>query len=479
VIAAYGAVLLAIIGAVAGGSDNSGYFNEALLLSKGTMHAPMRVLPGFPRESAPYLYVPLGFKPAPGGSATLVPTYPPGLPLLLAAASALTGWTQAGNAVLIVHALAGLLLLYALGRRCGLPEYWALGGTLMLAASPLYLFLSVQALSDVPAATWATAAVLLALESRGSARLALASGACVAVGFLIRPSNFLVAIPVFVALGASPRRIAYGALGAIPGFVAWALINHAAYGAYLESGYGAIGAEFHSSLVGGTLGFYLHWLPLLLGPAILPAPALLFMKGVTRRIAFVLTAWAVVFLAFYSAYRWTHEDWWFLRFVLPAAPAMLIAGLGVVHKATGVARHRHLPLATMVPALLLGVALLVEASQTKPFRQAWEIGSGERKYGRVADWVRSNLPANSVLVVSQASGALFYFTDFTLVRSDQIGAALADPVRRTVRSSGRPVYAVLFPFERDFVRTAPGAWEQVGAVDDVTVWKGDWSDGVR
>jgi hypothetical protein len=78
-LALYCILLVEDIGAVAGGSDSSGYLNHARLLSQGRVHLPERAIPGLPPASAPsYLYVPLGFRPARDGDG-LVPTYPSGL----------------------------------------------------------------------------------------------------------------------------------------------------------------------------------------------------------------------------------------------------------------------------------------------------------------------------------------------------------------------------------------------------------------
>src|SRR5665213_1618915 len=145
----YAVLLFILIGAVPGGSDNSGYFNEARLLAAGRIHVPVRAVAGIPAGEVPYLYSPLGFKPAADGTERLVPTYPPGLPLLLVPASLVAGWDHAGDLVLLVHSLAGIALVFALGRTCGLPGAWSLAGAAILAASPLYLFTSLQALSDV------------------------------------------------------------------------------------------------------------------------------------------------------------------------------------------------------------------------------------------------------------------------------------------------------------------------------------------
>ena len=202
---------------------------------------------------------------------------------------------------------------------------------------------------------------------------ALASGVCVAVAFLVRPSNFLIIVPVVLAIGLSPGRLFAVALGAIPGVAAWMAVNHAAYGGYLQSGYGAIGNEFHAALVPGTLVYCLRWLPVLLSPIVLVSPGILAFMRLRPRVAAVLASWAVVFVAFYLPYRWTHEDWWFLRFLLPAAPALIVAGLIVLQQCFERLQARFPEKwARTLPVLLLLVAVVSEASQIGPL-DAWAV----------------------------------------------------------------------------------------------------------
>lgn len=476
----YAVLLFILIGAVPGGSDNSGYFNEARLLARGHVHVQMRTLAGLPASETPFLYVPLGFKPAADGTDRMVPTYPPGLPLLLVPASFVAGWDHAGDMLLLIHSLAGIALVFALGRICGLPGSWSLAGAAILAASPLYLFTSLQALSDVPATVWATAAVVAALRSREKTAWALASGVCISVGFLIRPNNCLIAIPVLVAVGMSPRRLVLVALGSLPGIAALMAINHAAYGGALQIGYGAIGNEFHISLIRGTLAFYVRWLPLLLSPVVIFAPSIIAFLGRVPRITCVLASWAIAYLAFFSAYRWTHEQWWFLRFLLPAAPALIVAGLVVPHLWFERVKERHPGmLMRLLPVLLVVAALGVEVGQTGPLREAWAIGHGERKYGRVSEWLNTHVPKDSAVVVSQASGALFYFTNFTLLRYEEMNPSVARRIGSSLQSQGRALYAVLFPFEEANLGNLPGQWEHVVSVDDVSIWRCTFAETAR
>jgi hypothetical protein len=75
----------------------------------------------------------------------------------------------------------------------------------------------------------------------------------------------------------------------------------------------------------------------------------------------------------------------------------------------------------------------------------------------------------------QASGALFYYTPFTFIRWDSLDSGNVGKVEAAIRKSGRPLYAVLFPFEIDeqhvLQKRMPGHWTQVGKVQDVTIWR--------
>jgi 4-amino-4-deoxy-L-arabinose transferase-like glycosyltransferase len=475
-LAAYALFLAWHCGAVAGGSDNSGYMNEARLIAQGHLSMPVRAIEGLPPAGAPpYLYVPLGFKPAAGDPGRLVPTYPPGLPLLIVPAAWVVGWTHAGDLALIAHALAAVLLTHALARRCGLSRGWAMFAAAVLAASPLFLYTSLQALSDVPATAWAAGAVVAALMARERGTWSLASGLCLGVSFLIRPSDFLVALPVAIALGPRPKLLAGAALTALPGIVTWMLINRSAYGSPLESGYGAIGNEFHASLIAPTLARCGRWIPLLFGPVIIAAPALVLLWRGSGRTAALLLSWAVAFVAFYSAYRYTRESWWFLRFLLPAAPALVVAALLVVARC-----FERIRAAFPRPALAALATLLVLSSLGAEVTQglyldAWSIGRGERKYGRALAWLTANAPAGSVVLASQFSGAVVYYTDFPLLRAEEVDPATAQRVRASLSRSHRPLYAVVFPFEQAVVGRIPGRWGVVANVDDVQILRSDLS----
>lgn len=474
---AYGAVLVVLVGAVPGGADSAGYFNEAHLFAHLRIHEPTRTLASLPATTErPFVYVPLGYRPAPDGSARLVPTYPPGFPLLILAVARTIGWRHAGDIVMVLHSLAGLALTYALGRRLGLSLSWSMAGVVLLAASPLYLFMSLWAMSDVPAMAWVTAAMVLAWKSRERPAWALAAGACAAVAFLVRPSNCVIALPMAIVVGLSPRRVLLTAAGGLPGVVAWMAINHAAYGGYLQTGYVTIGNEFHESIVSGTFGFYMRWLPVVLCPLVLVSPSILAFLGTRTRMAASLAVWAAAYLAFYAPYRWTHMDWWYLRFLLPAAPALLVSALMVLQWTFEALRGKIPGLASgALVACLFIVSIRDEVMRIRPLH-AWSIGHGEEKYGRVADKLKSIAPKNSVVIAEQFSGADYYFNNLVVIRAAALGPGFDEQVRQAVRKEGRPVYLIAFPPEQIFVGMLPGKWVRVASVEDVAIWRGDWGD---
>jgi len=467
-------LLIAVnVGAVAGGSDTSGYVHLARLLVNGNIHVPARTLPGLPQSNTPpFLYMPLGFKPSFDGNG-MVPTYPTGLPLLIALFVPIAGWSHAADVTMVLHSLAGLILIYALSRVLGLPKSWSVFGTALVAASPLYIFMSLQAMSDLPSLVWTTAAILAALKSRTSLPFALAAGGALAVDVLLRPTNIFALVPIGIALGASPRRWLLLMLGAAPGAIFYMCYAITAYGRLWETGYGEI-HSFAASYVPETLLHYALWVPILLTPLSALCLVLPLDKSTKPRTRWILGTWIGIFAAFYSAYRCTHETWWYLRYLLPAIPAIVVSSLLICRRiASRLARRME----TIHLKGALAVALILVALNSLWWNRKLhdiEIGRGERKYGIVAGWMTNNLPSNSICLSTQMSGSIFYFTNFTFVRLDSINPNNVRVLESAIRTSNRPLYAVLFPFEMTdwnvLRKMMPGNWHQIGNVDDVTIW---------
>lgn len=472
--AAYGFLLARHMGAYAGGSDSSGYMNHARLLGRGHVHIAPRTIPQLaPPDASNWLYSSLGFKPAPDGNG-LVPTYPTGLPLSLLVVAQVVGWTHTGNVTLWLYGMLGALLTFAAARTFGLSARAAVIATVIVAGSPLYLFMTLTVMSDVPALVWTTAAVVAAYRSRSNLAWAWAAGAAFAMAVLVRPTDLVALAPVGIALGWSWRRWAAFVAAGLPGAVFFCLHSHAAYGSYFTTGYGELG-DFGQNWITPTLRQYGHWLPILFTPV---AAAVLGLPALRRRVPLVvglLGTWVLAFAALYAGYRFTHQTWWYLRFLLPAAPALVIGAVLVLQSVPVRVPRRA---ATGVACAAL-VAIVAWDAHWARSLTALDAGAGERVYPETAAWLKQHVPPDAVLAAMQESGALVYDTDFTFFRWDMIDADRFAQITQALTAAHRPLYAVLFPFERDqgaLTKHMPaGIWKRVGAVREVTIWK--WSPG--
>jgi len=523
---AFGLLIARYTGAYAGGADSAGYLGHARVLAEGRALGAERELPGIPAlQAPPYLYVPFGFKVL-GESRDLVPIYSSGLPLLVAGMAFVSGWERVGDWVVGGHALLGLLLVYALGRRLGLRPWWTLAGTALVGLSPLYLFFSVQMMSDVPALVWCALALWAVLEGRsssgkgpqgaiasaqGNSRLGGAlcgalwmalAGFAFSLAVLIRPANVILlpALGLAVLLpgvgsvgpdlasgaegsaqggpGAGERSRFAGFWGKVGGFVLggapgllWLLfINHREYGAYLTTGYGDFSGNFSWENVRACLPHYMAWLPRLFSPVVVMVLGLVYCPRARRSEAWVLLVWALSFLGFYASYGYTHETWWYLRFLLPAVPALVLGGLLVLQHAWEEWGRRR-----MVAGLLILLLAGQLGASWKLGRElnVLEAGEGERVYLEACQWARKHLPKDAIIAAEQASGAVSYYTDYTMLRWTNLDADTLRRVQAVSERTGRPLYAVLFPVDLDPKgSTQPaGRWEKVGEVRQVTVWR--------
>ncbi len=467
----YAVFLVRHTGGVAGGSDSSGYLNQARILAGGTLQTAVRTIEGVPpTPEAGFLYVPLGFSPVPDAPAWMRPTYPAGLSLLVCAAAPLVGWDHAPVVVLILHTLAGLLLTYALARHLELSPGWALAAVLLLAASPLYVFMGTQPMSDVPALVWITGAVLAAERSRTKTAWASLAGFAFAGAVLLRPTNLILILPVALALGGDLRRWVRFAVGGLPGALFHFRYAEVAYGSWLATGYGDVSELFRAELLGPTLRHYVQWLPQLFSPLVLLVIGLPWLLRQHFRRALLLLLWFGSVAGLYAVYEFTHHTWWFLRFLLPSAPALLIGALCVARAAAS-----GLPSSLAhgwLGAALLGAAVVLLVSTNRRLH-AHLSAEQEQMYADAARWAQSTLPADAVVLAMQTSGALLYYTDLTFVRWDMASPELAARIVKTCHQRGQPLYALLFPFEQEAAleRFGGTGWQRWAEFDQVTAWR--------
>ena len=438
---------------VAGSADASGYLNESRLWGRGTLHVEPRTVP------VPFVYemqplAPLGFRPAPSGD-RLVPTYPPGLPLAMAAFNRVAGH---GAEFLVVPMAASVLglLAFLLGREIGGPVA-GLFASAMTAASPTVLFQSLQPMSDVPAAAGLTLAfVLLARPSMGAA---LGAAVAVIAACLTRPNLFaMVPLLGLAVLWWEPtwrRGLARAAVFVTPPFVvalAFAAWQRQLYGGATETGYGAVDSLFALQHIGPNLQRYPAWLVglhgygvllALIGPVLLARGAAY--PGLERGRA-VRVAWSALALfgglfGFYLLYA-PFDTWAFLRFLVPALPALFaLVGVAVV----GLTARLSTPVRPVVWLLVLVGVTTWEVSRGRDVG-VFGVQRSEGRYVQVADFANAQAEP-SVFVSMQHSGSLTSYTARPILRWDWIEPSEVDRVVDELDARGHAVYVVLDDWE--------------------------------
>jgi hypothetical protein len=463
----YGGFLGAYFTPVAGGSDSSGYLNAARLLARGQITAPMRDFSGLTASSATQ-FQPLGFIAEPARQ-RLVPTYPLGLPAHLAIASTLFGWTIGPLLVGVGAALAAIVLMYAIARECAIAWPLAAAGAVMLGVFPVTIFIAIQPLSDVLATTWVLAAIYAALRARGSPRWAVATGVALSIAILVRPTNVLISLAIAALLSAGWRPLIAAAVGGLPGAFLLLATNAHLFGSPWRMGYGSIFEAFDFAYFGPTLLHFGKWLGLML-----PGLGLFFgvisfglsRVGLRNRIALAL--WFFTPVIFYAYYEVSGQTWWCLRFILPAVPALILSALFTLDYF--LATH---PRTLRIASTLLAFwAIGLSVFWTREFHTLFS-KTYEQAYAEIGHWSHDHLPANTVLLTNNDSGALYYYTSFPILRWDQMSAAEFTQHAAHLTRADRPLHLITTEAEENHVLTqrVPARWEKITTVAQRSIWR--------
>ena len=482
------AVLLALCPAIAGvarnswtagGADQYAYVSQADLWLRRDLTVDVPLAATAPWPEAVSTFMPHGFRPAVAGSA-LVPVTAPGLPLLMAGAKAIAGHC----AMFLVTPLSGALLVwmtFAIGRRMS-SDAIGLGAAWLVATSPAVLAMLVSPMSDVPAAALWGVAIYFTMGT--STRSGFIAGLSATAAILIRPnlvplSAILVmwklwaglkagtttglkpcataVVPTSVAqpfravlpLVAQPFRAVLPLIaGILPGclFIAW--LNNRLYGSPLASGYGPLPALFSLSYIPINLERYGTWLmqsqtPVsVIGIAALLLPLKSIWPSAERQAAArFLGATVLVVWALYLIYT-PFEAWWFLRFLLPAWPAMCVGSAAVLVRMAQ-SRRRSLRVLAWVMLVLAGAHNLFYALT----HGAFPSGEGEHRYVSVAKMVEQATDPSAVIFTSQHSGPIRYYAGRTIVRWDLVDRAWLDRAVHWLTAQGRRPYFLIEDWE--------------------------------
>ena len=331
--------------------------------------------------------------------------------------------------------------------------------------------MSLWPMSDVPAAAFWTASILLAC--RPSIVGIAASGAAAGIAIAIRPN--LVPLALFPALIAvwpvirtSPwtalRRLTAFGLACLPFVLLIAWVYNSLYGSPFQSGYGDTGSIFSAVNLRANLARYPRWLwdtqgPLvflfLLSPLLPPGPA-----PHSRWLRRILFGFAAAVVACYLWYL-PFDAWWFLRFLLPAFPVLFVLAADVVwHGSRRFGRRTQIAAAIAFTVIMVNYAL-ARSSEL----DVLGIGEGEQKYADVGRYVATKLPLNAVVISMQHSGSIRHYSGRPTIRYDSLDPEWLDRALAHLRSSGYVPYVLLEKYEVPMFRERFATQKSVTLVD--------------
>jgi hypothetical protein len=210
---------------------------------------------------------------------------------------------------------------------------------------------------------------------------------------------------------------------------------------------------------------YLETLPSILTPVSILLLGLLSPKlwRKNRRTFLIMTSWMIMFFGFYAFYFCTHTEWWYMRFILPAFPAIIIVILVTFQTL----------LDKLEPAMRK-IALYVFTI----FILAWSFYASfnlfnlnEKVYFEAAEYAKKNLSQDSIMVTMQTSGSLLHYTNFAILRYDNAEIDDIKKIQKAAIKAKRPIYALLFPHEEKVAKNRiSGKWKKLKEIENCTLW---------
>jgi 4-amino-4-deoxy-L-arabinose transferase-like glycosyltransferase len=449
----------------ASSSDASGYVSEAALISSARLSSDEPLARALAWRNATWAFSPLGYRPGttPG---ELVPTYPAGLPLVMAPFR-LVGGELAVYLVVPLLAAVAILATYFVGTRLH-SRYAGLVAATLMATSPIVLFQTVQPMSDVPATAWWMVALLFALIPLPSAPLA--AGGAAGLAILTRPNLLPLAIVIAMAAMNFPRprwsaspasdqaqtfherrlrpdRLVGFVAGITPAVGALLLMQWRLYGSPLASGYGPTNGLYSLDNVAPNVGGYVRRLISGETPALLLfTAAVLILAAVARREpsrwplkrTVVLAAVAIAIVGgSYLPYA-VFPEWSYLRFLLPCFPLLFIA-IGALFSAALTRLPLSLRAALFLCALSVAGSFNILRADNE---QAFNMRRYESRYRMAGRYLAAALPAKSVVIAVQESGSVRYYSSRSVLRWDWLDVDL-DTAVAALRAIGfHPVFLV-------------------------------------
>jgi hypothetical protein len=457
------------------GADSYGYVSQGELWMHGLPRIEEPLLTQVNWPNAASILSPIGsYRPAPDGKA-IVPIYPAGYPLVLAVFERLGGRGAVFYAVPMFAALT-VLVTYVLGSSMGGRGVGALAAVL-LATSPVFIFQDLFPMSDVPVTMWWALSLLVFVTQRPIA--AAASGLAAGMAILTRPNLApLAAAPILVLAWHALRfreppspwlRWLLFCTGVAAGCVALAVINARLYGSPFAWGYGPVSVSYAVANIPANVRLYTAWTlqsQTLLVFCAAAAPITIAWRSndpvqTAKRAAFAAAIGVLILtVASYLPY-FVFDRWFWLRFLLPAWPPLLVlTSLGLVWLCGRVVGRRAMALAAAI-VILVGCRNVRFLKRDGVFR-LWE---GERKSPVIGRYITERMPGQAVFLAKQQGGSVRYYSGRLTLRFDMIPPTDLDRVIADLVRLGYHPYGIFEDTEEATFRSQFARENAAGALD--------------
>ena len=464
---------------IAGGSDSYGYISQADLWLAGDLVIEQRIASQVPWPDADWTFSPLGYRPG-REKGTIVPIYPAGLPVMMALAKSLLG----SCGPFVIAPLLGALMVwltYWLGTQVWSSAVGIVSAALM-ATSPTFVYMLLNPMTDVPVSACLLAAMVIALSPWRSR--AFWTGLVVSMAIFIRPNLvplgavFLAFIVMRAPVGTRWRALILFGIAGLPLILAVAAINTYLYGSPSEGGHGSLNNLYAWSNVVPNLRQYVAWLirteTLVVILSLVP---LALLKRLPERTPLVVMFLTLVVAGVWLCYLFYYpfDVWWYLRFMLPAFPPMLVmaaAGAALLlHRLVGAQAVLAVGLMLAVPLLALRISVIRDEG-VLGLRRTGVV------YATVAQYVHKELPPNAMILTVQHSGSIRLYGKRMTLRWDLLGREWWPQVFDVLMQRGYRPYLVISSFEEGQLRRQFGLSEAADAPGTVVAAM-DFPESVR
>jgi hypothetical protein len=456
-VAGLAAVIVVIVGWtqgawVVGGADSYGYASQSQLWTRGVLRQQPALFRSLSDVVSIDLMTPLGYRPSVDRE-TIAPSYPPGLPIVMAVFRVVAG---SESVFWVVPIFTGVLVwaTYLLGVRVHGPLVGAVAAVLVATSPPLLVQLTAAPMSDLPATAWWTLALGLATIERRIG--ALGAGAATGMAILTRPNLapllILVAGLLIWRLMSARRphrevwqQVFLFGLSSIPACLAFGAINDALWGSALTSGHGTLSELFSPSNIWPNVVLYPRVIAQEM-PIVFALPMAWWLRKrlaldgdvtVVMALGAFICGVSLAYLA-YPAYDSAKN----LRFLLPAIPALMVLASLAALSILATLTRTHAAACLVLMAVIGGYGVHTARKLT-----AFDMEHLQR-FPLAGEYIKRELSQRSVVLAMLHSGSATYYSGRPTLRYDLLLPSQLDPLVDVLLQRGYEPYLLLDSDER-------------------------------